>query len=379
MKKNMISLSLAILIVCLCIAGVHAETIKMKQVYVPQKQVSIAFPENYITFEKEDAELDPRLAAEGITLAGMRGLFNRYEGIFIFAFPPDFDGDLNVAISEADGISSLTALDQTSLNLLRNTYEKQFSGFGINLLSMEIAQIGDNLFFVSKVHKTMENMNCLQYMTIVDEQAISISLTRNTISDETEDMLKQMVGASIFSKHVARATESKEASLASRGENSNIGLEYYDEELGIHFAIPEGWEQLNLSKNRQTLRMKMSRIDDPYCMILYAANDLWESLTDAEKNALGVAVGSDLDLLADDVEMMALLLGKDKSEVKLRKCAGKSYTMMTITKDTPVGGKIDCYVAATLKNGYLVMYQLYDLTKKYPDSLDSILESVYYD
>lgn len=379
MKKKTTGLILSILMICLCVAGVHGETIKMKQVYVPEKQVSIAFPEDYITFEKEDTDLDPRLAAEGITLTGMKGLFNKYVGIYIYAFPPDFDGDLNVSIADVAGISSLAKLDQITLDLMRNTYEKQFSGIGMKLLSREDVQIGDNLFFVGKVHKTTQNMDCLQYMTIVDEQTISITLTRSSISAEAEDMLKQMVTASIFNKHTVGATEPTEASQNSTDGNANSGSEYYDEELGIHFAIPDGWERLNLSKERQMSRMKMSRIDEPNCMILYGASDLWGNLTDDQKTALGATTKTDLDPLADNVALMALMLGKNQSEVELRKYAGKSYTMMTITQDTPLGGTIDVFTASTLRNGYLVIYQLYDLTNNYPNSLDAVLESVYYD
>ena len=79
------------------------------------------------------------------------------------------------------------------------------------------------------------------------------------------------------------------------------------------------------------------------------------------------------------IEFMASLLGMSKSEVEMRKYAGKSYTMMTVTDDSPLGGKINVFTASTLKNGYLVIYQLYDLTNKYPDSFDSVLEGVYYD
>ena len=211
MKKSMISLFLIIFITCLCIGDIHAETIRMKQVYVPEKQVSIAFPEYYITCEKEDTELDTRLVAEGITLTGMKNLFKKYNSIYIYGFPPDFDGDLNVAISYTPGVSSLAELDQITLNLLRNSYEKQLSGAEIKLLSREEVQIGDNLFFVGKIHKTDLNMDCIQYMTIVDEQTISITLTCGNISAEREDMLKQMVEASTFNKHIAGEVEPTDA------------------------------------------------------------------------------------------------------------------------------------------------------------------------
>lgn len=170
-----------------------------------------------------------------------------------------------------------------------------------------------------------------------------------------------------------------ETALAFPRENVNKGPEYYDEELGIHIAIPDGWEQLNLSKERQMLRMKMGRIDEPNCIIMYAVNDLWESLTDVQKTALGATIRSDLDSFALDVSIMASLLGKDKSEVELRKYAGKSYTIASINQDTPFGGTVDVLTASTIKNGYLVIYQLYDLSSNYPDSFDSVLEGVYYD
>lgn len=207
MKKSMISLFLIIFMISLGIEGIHAETIRMKKVYIPEKQVSIAFPEDYITCEKEDTVLDPRLAAEGITMIGMKNLFKKYDGIYIYGFPPDFDGDLNVAISDTPGVSSLAKLGQLTLGALRHTYENQFSGSGIQLLSKEDIWIGDNLFFVGKIHKTAQNVDCIQYMTIVDEQTISITLTCNAISAEMEDMLKQMVESSTFNKHVAETIE----------------------------------------------------------------------------------------------------------------------------------------------------------------------------
>ena len=378
MKKR-IGLCFIAFVICMCLACAHAETIKMKQVYVPEKQVSIAFPEEYITCEKEDTDLDPRLAAKGITLAGVKSLFSQDGGFFIYAFPPDFDGDVNVTIADTAGLSSFAKLDRTALDMLKDTYGKQISGLGGELLSIEDVQIGDNLFFVIKTHKTAQNMDCFQYVTIVDEQAITITLTRSAITEEVEDMLRQMVEASTFNKHAAEAAGSKNASRASGGENVNTGLEYYDEELGIHIVIPDGWEQLNMSKERQTLRMKMGRIDEPYCMILYAANDLWGSLSAAQKTALGIITESDLDQLASNAEIMAAMLGKDKSEVELRTYAGKNYTMTTMTGDTPLGGTIDIFTATTIRDGYLVIYQLYDLTNKYPDSLDAVLENVYYD
>ena len=148
---------------------------------------------------------------------------------------------------------------------------------------------------------------------------------------------------------------------------------YHDQEVGINFIIPSGWEEKPLSAERELVKMKMSPMKDDAVTIMYGWGDLWGGISSADKSAMGISSREDLDSWID-AELVAYMFGVDAKDVETRTISGLQYGICTISTNSAF--TTDSTVAITIKNGYLIMFQLYDIYGHYQDIFDAVLESV---
>ncbi len=159
--------------------------------------------------------------------------------------------------------------------------------------------------------------------------------------------------------------------------NDTAEVDYYhDQKTGTHFMIPVGWEEKELSQEREIIKMKMSPINDDVVSIMFGWQDFWDALSVSQRNGLGLKSRKDLDSLLD-AEILSLMFDVDEKDVEMRTVSGTVFGFGTVSQTT-AGLTMDMRVAITIHNGYLIVFQMADLYNNYGDIFDSVLESVYF-
>ncbi len=160
-------------------------------------------------------------------------------------------------------------------------------------------------------------------------------------------------------------------------KNEVPNLNYYrDQETGTYFIIPLGWEQKELSKERQMMKMKMSPIDNPSASIMFSCQDLYGLLSTSQRNEMGLKTRQDTDSLLD-AEMLAAMLDLDEKNISMRNTSDATFGICFV-KQTSLGLTYDMKIAITIKNGYMIMFQMMDLYENYQDVFESVVDSVYF-
>ncbi len=152
--------------------------------------------------------------------------------------------------------------------------------------------------------------------------------------------------------------------------------EYYHEETGIHFAIPDGWREDDLSKDRKILKMKMSPITNDITNISYGSQDVWQIM------ALTYSISTREESNAFvDGEFLKEMFGSEMEGFTVREYAGIPWGIGTMKQDSALGVELEALCAVTVRNGYYIQFMMFDLSGKdqYTNDFYTILESVYFD
>lgn len=160
------------------------------------------------------------------------------------------------------------------------------------------------------------------------------------------------------------------------GMNGTAEAEYYyDRETGAHFMIPAGWEEKALSQEWDIIKMKMSPVNEEVVSIMFGWEDLWDALSASQRSAMGLKSRKDLDSLLN-AELLSIMFGVDK-DVEMRSVSGVPFGIGTVSQ-TAAGLTMDLKVAVTIRDGYVIMFQMPDLYEDYRAVFDAVLESVYF-
>ena len=170
----------------------------------------------------------------------------------------------------------------------------------------------------------------------------------------------------------------KAQSKGNSNENSNSKYYHFDE-AKISFVIPNGWEQRQLSQERRVIKMKMSPVDDKLATsIMFGCQDMWEMIPEESRKSWGLYSRDDLDAMMDS-DLLASMADLDAKDIKMVTYAGVQYGTCTIKQDSGIGIAMKQKYALTIKNGFFIMFQMFDPGSTYNDTFEAVLNSVYFD
>ena len=376
-------------------AGAEAEespaegfSAEWQEFYIPERQISVALPAAYeaITLQTESSSLlEPEeIAAVQETM--------RQSGHCIDAVLPDFSREITV--NAADNIwPSLGLMTEDAVSSFAATLEEEYRKNNAVLQESEVVRDGNFRYMRVRARfgSGAEAYDALQYGTILDNQAVWIGLFvyDGEITQADEDMMAQIWARADLLKHEEAAGEA-----AGKAEAPEI---YTDPDTGFRFEIPDGWEQLPLSKERQFLKMKMSPIGGAAsASIMYTVMDVYTAVGDEQRKLWRIESRRDVDALldADFAEMMIGAVfsedaefGAGKLNIQLTSVSGQEINGMRYytakarsTYDVTESFSLmdtETTVAVFLENGYIVMFQFLDLSNqhKYQDAFDRVLSS----
>ncbi len=243
---------------------------KMKMVSIPERGISIAVPESYITFERGDQTLDSRLGALGLSENEWRETMQT-NGIYLYVFSPDLQKNINVVVNDNSGFESIGYMTDDFLSTFIDLLKEQFEDIGARVEKSDIKRYKDMAYIRCWLDGTqVTGQYSLQYLTLIDSQAIVITVSRNNqkITSEDEELLDQMIKSSQLTKNTKPTSVSKP--IEDDMPNANY---YHDTTVGLSFVIPNGWEENPLSQERNILKMKMSPRDGSAAYMTYGWED----------------------------------------------------------------------------------------------------------
>jgi hypothetical protein len=175
----------------------------MKYVYIPDKQISIAVPEDLITFEINDTVLDQRLIEYGITKDALLEAMKE-NGTYMYIIDPDLAYDINIVAEDYGEMTSLSFFNDSYLDSLLDGYQEMYEIEGMKVVERSVYQTakGIKLLRMKEVVTADPSQKMLQVIAVEDNQAIVVTLTTYTgiISKENERLMETIAEYSSFKK-----------------------------------------------------------------------------------------------------------------------------------------------------------------------------------
>ncbi len=331
-------------------------------VFIPEKGVSIAVPSDYIVVKREDAKLDSRLSDMGFNYSDLNKLMKQ-NNVYLYAFHPDFSKEINVVINDSNGLNSLNMFSDELLLSFIDEFATQYDEVGGKITKKDIKRDNDDV----KIRMWLDYLDypdqkAYQYTFVEDGQTIVATLIsyEGDISPEDESLLDTVVATSVFTKHNQDIS----------GDNR-----YTDASTGMKFIIPAGWEERNMSQNREFLKMKMSPVGDSVSSIMFGYQDVWNSIPESSRKEWGIKNKSDLDNLFMDKEYIADIYGTDEKDIAMEYHAGHLFAIGKTKQDSGFGFTLEMTVATTFVDGYMIQFQMADLSNTYNSVFLNVLDS----
>ena len=146
--------------------------------------------------------------------------------------------------------------------------------------------------------------------------------------------------------------------------------EYQDSESDLTFLLPDGWQEKELSQEREFLDAKFVKDADVF---IYGSTDIWDFLTDEEKNSFGsrTAIDNSFFSKSDIAETM----GVDETEVSVVTYGGNSFYNLMLNSSMDLYGYEIAYssdVMVIINNGWMYQFQYSGDGDDFDDILNSI-------
>ena len=373
--SRLLNSCLSLMILCICLLGVQGTLAeeKMKMVPISDRDMSISVPESFATIEKNDKELDSRLEAHGKAASDLRDEMQA-NGDLLYAFAPDFQTAINVSVVDISGFAPPGIINYDFLISLADYLIEAHEINGAKVEKTDIRRDKD-LVYLRIWLELSPGYHTLQYATVIDSETFLFTLTQFTqeITSEDEELLDRIVTSSKLNNNDTTASAAKP--IENDVPNANY---YHDSTVGLSFVIPNGWEQVPITKETQTVKFDMRPSDGSAVRMNYATKDIWSSLPETIRRELGLSSRNDLDSLAT-AELYAVAFGIDKNDIEIKQYAGKKFGIWRANEETSDGNKLGVIHAVTFRNGNVLGFQYMALDREYDEVFDKVLNSIVFD
>ena len=204
MKKRIVCiLFLFAMLIPFSVSTGESATGEMKLVYIPDKELSVALPADYLSIGRDTQTLDPALISFGLTLETVLAEMES-QNLYLCAYSPDFSRRIEVAIS-TEAANAVEGLDPEEVIMaLYAAVEANYADIGATVIKKEIYRHDNDVFLIAIANETADsNYILMQSMTVVDGRAVSIILGsyNGEITDDDEHLMKEILNASVLKKH----------------------------------------------------------------------------------------------------------------------------------------------------------------------------------
>lgn len=271
MKKVKGSIFLLFMILLLNSQSLYAKE-NFKTTIVSDEHVIISFPESCYVLKQEVSEDDPYLALIGASKDYVEEYYKE-NNIFLHAVASDQSYEIVCTVKDNDNQQYLTDLSLVSdeeIQTLAESMAETYESYGYTDILTDVYSSENEKFAVINFKTSDETatVNCRQFYTILNDKAYYFTLRVFTeeISSDITDIMNEVVDSIEF------------YNVAS--QNSSI---YENNEYGVCFEIPEGWEKVNANEDNQYLQVQFAQENMLGETFQFYAYDIWSNLDTLRK------------------------------------------------------------------------------------------------
>lgn len=332
-KKTCLSLLMAILLCCPVISAVGNTTY-----YIPEGDISLDIPDNYVVLTRDIEEDDLILEAFGLS---KEEAISKLEEADLDLDAFDLTGTFDICVSINDLDSGGLDFNDYSDSELLEVYDVESlnasSGYA-EITSVEVYDQGIMKFV--RVYSTQDygsvKAGLIEYITACNNKIYEISLYSYSgqVNSAQESTLKNIVDSISFGKRT-----SNEQYLANQGE-----FKYIDSEIGLSFTVPDYWTEKTITANTGDLVAKFQWSIDPNALILYGRIQLDDKTIDTSYYTV--------DFLADS-------LGVSSDQIRIVEYGGKEYRGGPSSTSIDLEGEVytvEALYLVHIENGWMYFF-----------------------
>lgn len=362
MKKLVCVLLILLLMVSLA-APVKAASTEYE---IPEFDLTLSIPDGYDVFTRNIRANDPLLAEYGLTRDDVMDILG--DNVYLDAMELQGNDEIVVTLFEDMGLD-FSGLGDTALLLLASGLQESYEESGVTVFSTEVYHHPKLNFMCLYFYIPENNAYGLQYYTIYDGNALSVTLRSyfGAISDAQEKKIQSVVDSITIPSYTPEQPQTEETPA----------FLYTDQETGTTFTVPAGWTERGLSKEREYLDVIFSFAADPGLQIMYGSKDLSSELSFWDR----LFVNQD-DLYEEYCALLAEEMGISESSVRAKTYNGKKYFIVEAPYSSDeYGMKLTVTVtqAMHIEGGWVYLFQFMgDQSNPFYEEFEKVLESVEY-
>lgn len=364
---------------CMCMAcilalllSVPAYAVNAGEYELEELGLTVSMPPDYVVFTRNISANDPNLSAYGLTKDGLSSLMSE-KNIYLNGWDEDVTQEIIITMIDSL-LVDFNLYSDTTLTMMATSFESEYANMGITVIKSEIYQHSQAKFL--KIYISQPNGDStaygLQYYTVYADKAINITLQSYSgrITSSQESTLKSIVDSASFNT---------QPQVAETEFTPTTSFTYTDSKTRTTFTVPANWVETPLSKERETIDVKFTSLEEAGMSILYGSFDVWSEMTASERRGYN---RSDIDNSIFTKADIADAFGFPVNDISTIKYADKEYYTATISSDTEayeLSFSVTMTYMITVNNGYMYWFQFSGAKdNEFFDDFVSMLSSVKY-
>lgn len=349
----------------------------MTEVFLDDAKMSIQLPASYYVLEQEIEEDNDSVAAMGLNREKIQSYFEDSQ-IILYALAQDNNHEIVVTMNHSEELQyiyRLKQLDKEHVEDLMLATKASYEENAYKINNAQIAEVGTARYIIFDMEQSYGEQTVVsqQYYTINDGDCYHITL-RSYSGEITADM------EAVFTKVVE----------SIRYEDSYQGAYYENDEAGIGFSIPPGWQELEMEASEEYIQIQFVHTNGLGESIQFICQDIWGNMGRMQQlTTTRVDIDTrcmETEEVADAREWLSKYLGNffDNYDAVYSKEYGgiTYYTSDELTRIETDSSQGDYLVRSvvTIKNGilYAFRYGYYENGDLHEANFETMLSTIEY-
>lgn len=261
---------------------------------IPALNLNISIPDEYDVFTLDMPSDDPLFSSYGMTKADVDARFSA-DSIYFNAVSTVRNEEIVVTMTDSP-LMTLNGLGDTTLLVLASALMDEYANYGITVTDYDIYHHAQLTFIRICFHDAEESVYGLQFYTVSNSQAMNFTLRsyEGSITNSQKDAMCAIIDSIHLNYNVEIGTKAE----------TNPAFLYTDNDTGITFTVPEGWNKIALTEQRNYVDAKFESTSDPGLVILYGSIDFWSEMPANERREYSRSVFSSEYFTKQDIAGM---------------------------------------------------------------------------
>lgn len=250
---------------------------------IKELEFTIDIPDGFLVCTKDSFPDDATLEEYGIDRDFFMNIMD-IDSMYLEAVSRGFSWDINVSAIET-GNDDFREVREIYLPGFSSGVKEKCEEEGITVYeytTYEHAQTKMVKLYTDL--ETIEGAYEVRYFTAYRSKIIifTFNLLSGEVTPQQEAEIESIIDSVNFYNQAAEETLEDLPEI----EIEEYPWYYIDEDTGLIFTVPAGWEQKELSEERKTIDAKFVNSRDVTCVFSYGSVDLWEEMDASEKKGI---------------------------------------------------------------------------------------------